>query len=73
MKAYRVFKKHTKSIMKSINVNVNDVQTEVISHEDEHSACPSQNVVQDFLSNEANNLQPAKKDRDSENYKDSDP
>lgn len=40
---YRVFNKHTKSIMESINVTINDDQTKVITDKDETHGLTGQN------------------------------
>lgn len=60
-RAYRVFIKPIKYMMESINIIFNDVQTKLISHQDEEYASPSQHVVQNIPDNEAK--QPTTKSR----------
>lgn len=51
-------------MMESINV---DVETEVISHEDNDYSPLTQHVVKNVLNNEGDNLQPIVEDDDSRN------
>lgn len=53
-----VLNEHTKYMMESINLIVNDVQTKVISYLYEYFSPPSQHIMQNVLENKIDNLPP---------------
>ena len=69
-RAYIVFKKRTKSLIKSLKLIFNDVQTKVTPYEDEYFDLTSHNVEQGVTDNIGNNVQSVEEDENLDGDKD---
>ena len=67
-----MFNKHTKSLIKPLKLNFNDVQTKVTPYEDEYYDLTSHNIEQGVAENIGNNVQSIEAYENLDDDKDSD-